>query len=114
MPFFSSTKTPKGQKKKHHKYSHGESMKQMLRDELRQDAARAGAVTPHTAADRHAEEAQCKAEREKIHKKKNWITRSKTFQKIVEGAYNAVDLDSNGRLSAIEIYAAVLFRAARV
>ena len=97
MPLFSSTKTPKGQKKKHHKYSHGESMKQMLRDELRQDAARAGAVTPHTAADRHAEEAQCKAEREKIHKKKNWITRSKTFQKMVEGAYNAVDLDSNGR-----------------
>ena len=108
MGLFSSTKTPKGQKKKHHKYSHGESMKAMLRDELREDAARAGAVTPHTAADRHAEEAQCKAEREKIHKKKNWITRSKTFQKIVEGAYNAVDLDSNGRLSAIEIYAAVL------
>ena len=46
MGLFSSTKTPKGQKKKHHKYSHGESMKQMLRDELRQDAARAGAVTP--------------------------------------------------------------------
>ena len=108
MGLFSATKTPKGQKKKHHRYSHGgESMKAMLRDELREDA-RATAATSPSASERHAEEAQCKAEREKIHKKKNWITRSKTFQKIVEGAYNAVDLDSNGRLSAIEIYAAVL------
>ena len=96
MPFFSSTKTPKGQKKKHHRYSHGESMKQMLRDELRQDAARAGAVTPHTMTDRHAEEAQCKAEREKIHKK-NWITHGDLEDR--GRRYNAVDLDSNGRLS---------------
>ena len=111
MPsFFGSTKkkTPTPKTKKHHSFRRGADMKHIIQDELHHDAARAGAVTPHTAADRHAEEAQCKAEREKIHKKKNWITRSKTFQKIVEGAYNAVDLDSNGRLSAIEIYAAVL------
>ena len=117
MGFFgpSKKKTPSSKTKKHsphHSFRHGASMKQMLRDDLREE--RAAAATSPSAAERHAEEAQCKAEREKIHKKKNWITRSKTFQKIVEGAYNAVDLDSNGRLSAIEIYAAVLFRAARV
>ena len=38
MGLFSSTKAPKGQKKKHHKYSHGESMKHMLQDELREEA----------------------------------------------------------------------------
>ena len=110
MGFFGSTKkkTPSSKTKKHHSFRHGASTKAMVQAELREDAARAAAATSPSAAERHAEEAQCKAEREKIHKKKNWITRSKTFQKIVEGAYNAVDLDSNGRLSAIEIYAAVL------
>ena len=110
MGFFGSTKkkTPSSKTKKHHSFRRGADMKHIMQDELREDAARAAAATSPSAAERHAEEAQCKAEREKIHKKKNWITRSKTFQKIVEGAYNAVDLDSNGRLSAIEIYAAVL------
>ena len=110
MPFFGSSKkkTPSSKTKKHHSWRRGADMKHIIQDEARHDAARAAAATSPSAAERHAEEAQCKAEREKIHKKKNWITRSKTFQKIVEGAYNAVDLDSNGRLSAIEIYAAVL------
>ena len=37
MGLFASTKPPKGQKKKYHRFGHGESMKQMLRDELRED-----------------------------------------------------------------------------
>ena len=48
MGLFSATKTPKGQKKKRHKYSHG-----------REDAGATAATGP-TAAERHAEEAQYK------------------------------------------------------
>ena len=101
MPFFSSTKTPKGQKKKHH--SHGESMKQLKR----RSSARtppALAPLPH-AADRHAEgQVRPSARRSK---KKNWITRSTPSRRWWKAPL--VDLDSNGRLSAIEICAAVLW-----
>ena len=57
MGLFSSTKPPKGQKKKYHRFGHGESMKQMLRDELREDAGATAATSP-TAAERHAEEVE--------------------------------------------------------
>ena len=54
MGLFSSTKAPKGQKMKHHRYSRGgESMKAMLRDELREDAGAAAATGP-TAAEEAA------------------------------------------------------------
>jgi hypothetical protein len=99
MDFFKSSKG-----KKH--FNRGADMKRMLRDELRADSE--SAVAGPTAAEKREEEAKCENERATIKKNRNFITRSKTFQAIVEGAYNHVDLDSNGRLSATEIYAAVL------
>ena len=63
MGFFGSTKkkTPSSKTKKHsphHSFRHGASMKQMLRDDLREE--RAAAATSPSAAERHAEEAQYK------------------------------------------------------
>ena len=52
MGLFASTKG----KKKHHRYGHVESMKQMLQDELREDAGATAATSP-SASERHAEEA---------------------------------------------------------
>ena len=106
MGLFSSTKTPKGQKKKHHKYSHGESMKQMLRDELRQTPPAARRRPTRGRSPRRGGPVQGRAREDPQEEELDHALED--LPKIVEGAYNAVDLDSNGRLSAIEIYAAVL------